>query len=329
MKILVDSFNRKINYLRISITDRCNLRCIYCMPFEGVTKTRHGEILRYEEILRVSEVAVKKGIAKVRVTGGEPLVRRGVVDLIRSLSMIRGVMDLSLTTNGILLQDFATDLFDAGLHRINVSMDSLNRNKFRKITGGGDLETVWKGMENAMRVGFSPIKINTVIIKGVNDDEVIDFARLSIDNPYHVRFIELMPIGSNGKWNTRKYVSSAEVRDRIQSFGKLLPVDKKERGGPAQMFKFGGAQGEVGFISPFSEHFCASCNRLRLTADGKLRTCLFSNEEVDLKPALRESIDNSQLERLIDLAISNKAEKHHLGEKTSKKCFRNMSAIGG
>ncbi len=329
MKSLIDKFNRKINYLRVSVTDRCNLRCVYCTPIEGVLKISHEEILRYEEILRVVEVAVKKGISKVRVTGGEPLVRKGVVNFIRFLSKIHGVQDLSLTTNGILLRDFATALFDAGLRRINVSIDSLNRLKFKEITGGGDLKRVWKGTEEAMRSGLSPVKINTVVIRGVNDDEIIDFARLSMDNPYHIRFIELMPIGSTGQWNEDRYVSSEEVKNKIESFKRLCPINKKEGGGPARMFRFEGATGKIGFISPFSDHFCSSCNRLRLTADGKLRTCLFSDKEVDLKPTLRETSDNSSLERLIDFAISNKAERHFLGEKSPKKCSRNMSAIGG
>ncbi|MFA4909953.1 MAG: GTP 3',8-cyclase MoaA [Desulfobacteria bacterium] len=329
MKDLVDSFNRRINYLRVSITDRCNLRCVYCMPIDGIPKVNQKDILSYEEILRIVEVAVKNGITKIRITGGEPLVRKGVIDFVRSLSRIHGVKDLSLTTNGILLRDFAGDLFDAGLHRVNISMDSLNNMKFQKITGGGNLEKVCEGIEEALRVGFSPVKINTVIIHGFNDDEVIDFARLSINNPYHIRFIELMPIGSNSKWSEERYISSQEVKDKIESFRKLHPIHKKGERAAARMFRFEGAMGEIGFISPMSAHFCSSCNRLRLTANGKLRTCLFSNEEVDLKPSLRESYDNSGLERLIDLAISNKPEKHHLGEKNPKKCTRNMSDIGG
>jgi cyclic pyranopterin phosphate synthase len=299
------------------------------MPIEGVPKVNQEEILTYEEILRIVEVAVKNGITKVRITGGEPLVRKGVIDFVRSLSRVHGVKDLSLTTNGMLLKAFASDLFDAGLHRVNISMDSLNRMKFQEITRGGNLENVCEGIEEAQRVGFSPIKINTVIIQGFNDDEVIDFAKLSIDNPYHIRFIELMPIGSNSKWSKDRYISSQEAKEKIESFKKLHPIHKKGERATARMFRFEGAMGEIGFISPMSAHFCSSCNRLRLTANGKLRTCLFSNEEVDLKPFLRESSDNSGLERLIDLAISNKPEKHHLEEKNPKKCSRNMSAIGG
>ena len=329
MRDLVDTFQRKINYLRISITDRCNLRCVYCMPIEGIPKIAYEEILRYEEVLRVVEASVKKGIEKIRITGGEPLVRKGVIHFIHSLSNIPSVQDLSLTTNGILLKDYAVDLYEAGLCRINVSIDSLNNKRFHRITRGGELDLVWDGIKEATKAGMSPIKINTVIIRGFNDDEIIDFAKLSIHNPFHIRLIEFMPVGSNSIWTKEKYMSSHEIKEKIESFKELHPIGKKEGEGPARMFKFKGASGKIGFISPFSEHFCSSCNRLRLTVDGKLRTCLFSDKEVDLKPSLRKGGDNSELERLIDLAISNKPEKNKLQEKTHRKCSRDMSAIGG
>ncbi|MDY6855379.1 MAG: GTP 3',8-cyclase MoaA [Thermodesulfobacteriota bacterium] len=329
MKDLVDTFQRKINYLRISITDRCNLRCVYCMPIEGVPKITHDEILRYEEILKVVEAAVKKGIQKIRITGGEPLVRKGVIHFIHSLSNIPSVQDLSLTTNGILLKDYATDLYKAGLCRINVSIDSLNRKRFHRITRGGELGKVWEGVKKATEAGISPIKINTVIIRGINDDEIIDFAKLSIHNPFHVRFIEFMPVGSNSIWSKKRYVSSGEIKDKIEDFKELHPISRSEREGPARMFKFKGTSGKIGFISPFSDHFCSSCNRLRLTVDGKLRTCLFSDNEVDLRYCLRKGTNNSELERLIDFAISNKPERHKLQENTFRKCSRNMSEIGG
>ncbi|MFH2011894.1 MAG: GTP 3',8-cyclase MoaA [Pseudomonadota bacterium] len=326
---MIDPFDRIINYLRVSITDRCNLRCLYCMPIDGISKIKHEDILSYEEILRIVELAVKNGITKIRITGGEPLVRKGVVTFVRSLSRTHGVNDLSLTTNGILLRDFASDLFDSGLHRVNISMDSLDHVKFQKITRGGDLKKVRYGIEEAQKIGFSPIKINTVIIRGFNDDEVIDFAKLSINNPYHIRFIELMPIGSNIEWDEDRYISSQEAKDKIESFAKLYPIHKKDERSTARMYKFDGALGEIGFISPMSDHFCSSCNRLRLTSNGMLRTCLFSNEEVDLKSSLRKSNDNFELERLINLAISNKPENHHIEKENPKKCSRNMSAIGG
>ncbi|MFH2013139.1 MAG: GTP 3',8-cyclase MoaA [Pseudomonadota bacterium] len=326
---MIDPYNRTINYLRVSITDRCNLRCLYCMPVDGISKIKHEEILSYEEILRIVKVAVKKGITKIRITGGEPLARKEVVAFVHSLSKINGIKDLSLTTNGILLKDFASELFDSGLHRVNISMDSLDHVKFKNITRGGDFKKVLDGIEEAKKIGFSPIKINTVIIRDFNDGEVIDFAKLSIHNPYHIRFIELMPIGSNSEWNKDRYISSQEAKDKIESFEKLCPIHKKGERAAARMYKFEGAMGEIGFISPMSDHFCSSCNRLRLTANGKLRACLFSNEEVDLKPSLRESHDNSELARLIDLAISNKPENHHIEKENPKKCSQNMSAIGG
>ena len=324
-----DIVPRQINYLRVSITDRCNLRCLYCMPPDGIIKIDHREILRYEEILRIVKVAVAKGICKVRITGGEPLVRKGLVQFVNELSHIPGIQDLSLTTNGILLGEMAMDLFNAGLRSVNVSMDSLDKTRFHEITRGGDLDRVHAGMREAIKVGLSPVKINTVVIRGLNDDEVVDFAKLSIDNPYHVRFIELMPVGLDTGWNQDRYVSSEEVRDAIEGFEKLRPLRRNNTGGPARMFRFEGAAGEVGFISPYSDHFCSSCNRLRLTADGKLRTCLFSDEEVDLKDSLRDLQSDSGLERLIDLALSNKTEMHFSGVRTPKKCSRNMSAIGG
>ncbi|MFH1624950.1 MAG: GTP 3',8-cyclase MoaA [Pseudomonadota bacterium] len=331
MRNLIDKFGRKINYLRISITDRCNLRCVYCMPFEAIQKISRNDILSYEEFLRIAEIAVKKGISKIRITGGEPLVRKGVTDFIHSLSGIAGIQDISLTTNGVSLKDFASGLFGAGLRRINVSIDSLNYRKFQEITGGGSLKEVWKGIKEAMEVGLLPIKINTVVIRGVNDDEVIDFAKLSIDNPYHIRFIEFMPVGSTSAWSEDKHVSFREIKEKIEGFGKLSPIhtNRDDGAGPAQMFRIDGAMGEIGFISPLSNHFCSSCNRLRLTADGKLRTCLLSDREVDLMPVLRGNPVDSELERLIESAILNKPEKHHFGEEIFKKCSRDMSAIGG
>jgi len=325
---LIDNYGRKINYLRISITDRCNLRCLYCMPVDGIRKINRSDILSYEEILRIVKISVKKGISKIRLTGGEPLVRKGVIDFIHSLSEISGVQDLSLTTNGVLLKDFAGDLFNAGLCRINVSIDSLNDIKFHEITGGGNLGKVWEGIREAGKVGLSPLKINTVVMRGFNDGEVIDFAKLSINNPYHIRFIEYMPIGRDSKWNKGNFVSSREIRERIEAFRRLRPLEPCGAG-PAQMFRMDGAMGEIGFISPLSDHFCSSCSRLRLTADGKLRTCLLSDEEVNLMPFLRGDFMDSELSRLIESAILNKPEKHHLWENTFKKCSRNMSAIGG
>ena len=215
MNKLVDDFNRHINYLRISITDRCNLRCAYCMSPEGVDHIDHGDVLSYEEIVRIAQIAVSEGITKIRITGGEPLVRKGVVNLIQLLSHIEGITDLSMTTNGVLLADYAQALFDAGLKRVNVSMDSLNPDLFREITRGGDLSLVWKGIEKAADVGLHPIKINVVTIQGFNEGEIADFARLTMEHTYHVRFIEFMPVGNGNGWEKGKYVSCSSIRSLL------------------------------------------------------------------------------------------------------------------
>jgi cyclic pyranopterin phosphate synthase len=331
MNELIDSHNRKINYLRISITDRCNLRCRYCMPQEGVSPLRHEEILSYEEILRLAKLAVKKGITKVRITGGEPLVRRGVVQLIQKLSDLPGLQDISMTTNGILLGEFAPSLFQAGLRRVNISMDSLDPDKYREITRGGDLARVWDGIRAAMRLGLAPIKINVVAISGWNDKEILDFARLTLQDPLQVRFIEFMPVGISSEWKPERCISGEEIRLRLAAFRPLEPIEKKWNGhdGPARIFKFPGSAGEIGLISPISDHFCASCNRLRLTSDGKLRTCLFSDEEMDLKPLLRSGCTEEELEEKLDEALRKKPFRHGIVEGSRKRCHRPMVKIGG
>ena len=330
---MIDRYNREINYLRISITDRCNLRCMYCMPKEGMSLIGHDDILRYEEILRVVKVAVKLGIVKVRVTGGEPLVRKGIVDFLASLKTIDGLKDISLTTNGILLEAFAKPLFDAGIKRINISLDSLNPQKYASITRRGDLKVVLKGIEEAFRTGFSPVKINVVVIKGFNEDEVLDFARLSFEKPYQIRFIELMPIGKVGIDNNGKYISNDSVIERIESFYTLDPVagNSKKTDGPARLYRMRHGLGEIGFISPMSHYFCESCNRLRLTSDGYLRACLLSDEEVDLRGPLRVGCSDLELEDLIRTIIAKKPKRHDISyDKIHiKKCVRDMSSIGG
>jgi cyclic pyranopterin phosphate synthase len=330
---MIDKYNRDINYLRVSITDRCNLRCTYCMPKEGLSTIGHDDILRYEEILRVVAAAVKVGIAKVRVTGGEPLVRRGVVDFIRSLGSVGGIDDISLTTNGILLEAYAQPLFTAGMKRINISLDSLDAAKYAWITRGGDLQAVLRGIAAAHRAGYSPIKINTVTIKGFNDDEILDFARHTIDKPYQVRFIELMPLGEAGAKNDGRYLSNEVVRDTIGKTYELEPVNGKRNAvdGPARLYRIAAGRGAIGFISPVSEHFCDACNRLRLTADGHLRACLLSDDEMDLKGPLRRGCSDNDLQDLITATIAKKPMKHgmfHNGN-AIRKCMKDMSAIGG
>lgn len=331
MNELIDSHNRKINYLRISITDRCNLRCRYCMPEEGISQLCHSEILSYEEILRLARLAVKRGITKVRITGGEPLVRKGVVHLIQQLSALPGLQDISMTTNGILLEQFASSLFQAGLRRVNISMDSLNPDKYKEITRGGDLSRVWEGVHAAMRNGITPIKINVVAISGWNDTEILDFARLTLQNPLQVRFIEFMPFGFSSEWEQERCISGEEIRGRLEAFFPLQPVEKPWNGheGPARIFKFPGSAGEIGLISPISDHFCSSCNRLRLTSDGKLRTCLFSDEETDLKPLLRSGCSEEELGGKLDEALRKKPFRHGMVEGSRKRCHRPMVKIGG
>jgi cyclic pyranopterin phosphate synthase len=330
---MIDSSSRNINYLRVSITDRCNLRCTYCMPKEGLSVVGHEDILRYEEILRIVNVAVGVGIAKVRITGGEPLVRRGIVDFMSRLSKISGLLDISLTTNGVLLESFAAPLLKAGIKRINISLDSLNAAKYSHITRGGDLKTVLRGIEAVHQAGFHPVKINVVVIKGVNDDEILDFALLSLKKPFQIRFIELMPMGTAGSNYEGKYLSNDVIFDRINSVYRLERVQSEKNiiDGPAHMYRIDGAQGEIGFISPISHHFCHACNRMRLTADGHLRACLLMDSEITLKEALRNGSSDKELQDIICAAISGKPMQHRIGgdENHVRKCVKEMSSLGG
>lgn len=329
---LVDRNNRCIDYLRISVTDRCNLSCLYCKPKTRIGSLQHRDILRYEEVLRIVSVAVPLGITHVRITGGEPLVRRGIVDFIRSLRSVDGIRDMSLTTNGVLLAGMVRELRDAGIGRLNISLDSLVPEKFRTMTGSDRWSDVWEGIRRAEEAGFSPVKINMVPVRGVNDDEILDFARLTIDRPLHVRFIEFMPIGANDRWRSEACVSGAQIREVIErEFGTLAPAHGNESAGPASNFRISGAAGVIGFISPISKHFCAACRRLRLTADGKIRPCLLSDTEIDVKSPLRGGCDDRELERLLRLALEIKPEHHYIDrERGLPYCFeRTMSGIGG
>ncbi|MFA5322937.1 MAG: GTP 3',8-cyclase MoaA [Smithella sp.] len=331
--MMLDKYNREIDYLRVSITDRCNLRCVYCRPKEGISLHGHEDVLRYEEIIRVISLAVKMGLIKVRVTGGEPLVRRGFIEFIAALKKIKGLQDISLTTNGILLEEFAQNIFDAGIRRINISLDSLNKDKYFKITRGGNLDAVLRGIVKAEEVGFSPIKINTVAIKGFNDDEALDFARLAAEKPFQVRFIELMPVGPQENLDYGEdYMPAWQLIEKISRSYQLEPVKNRNKSdGPAKIFKIKNGRGELGFINPVSDHFCSTCNRLRLTSDGKLMACLLSEAEVDLKKALREKCSDAELEKIIWDAVLLKPKQHDLicTENILKKCTRNMSEIGG
>jgi cyclic pyranopterin phosphate synthase len=327
-----DSYNREISYLRVSVTDRCNLRCLYCMPKEGVSLLGHDDILHYEEILRIIRQAVTLGIGKVRVTGGEPLVRRGLLDFLQVLKGLP-LEDLSLTTNGILLEVYAEKLFDAGIRRINVSLDSLNAERYAQMTRGGNLHAVLRGIEKAEQIGFAPIKINTVALRGFNEDEILDIARLTLQKPYQVRFIELMPTGRIDVSVPEQYLSADVIMARIDAFRKLDAVNGGSRGmhGPARMYRMEGAAGEIGFISPISHHFCDSCNRLRLTADGHLRSCLLADDELDLKSLLRSGCSDAELREMIRQAVLMKPRKHRLdgSDEPKSKSRKEMPQIGG
>jgi GTP 3',8-cyclase len=327
--MMVDSNNRKINYLRLSITDRCNLRCMYCMPEEGIDFLPHENVLSYEEILRIVKLATYRGIRKVRLTGGEPLVRKGFTGFLKKMSEIEGLEEISITTNGVLLKQYAAEIQACGVNRLNISLDSLKPEKFKRITGRDFFYQVWEGIQEAERLGFSPIKLNVVAIKGVNDDEIEDFGRLTLEKPYHIRFIEHMPIGGNN-WNSEKFLSILEIYERIQNVGPLVPIERRNNlDGPAQRYKIENAKGEIGLIGALSNHFCAVCNRLRLTADGHLRSCLFSETEIDVMPLLREGKSDEEIIALFEKAISEKPERHNLKNQGQRSCSRLMSSIGG
>lgn len=281
---LVDTFGRTINYLRLSVTDRCNFRCTYCMPAGGVVKQQHQEILRYEELLLVARAAVTIGVEKIRVTGGEPLVRRGIVDFLAELASIPGLRHLVLTTNGFSLAELAAQLKRVGVQRLNISLDSLDPATFAAITRGGDVVQVLAGIEAAAACGF-PIKLNAVIMRGINDHEIFDFAELTRTYPYTVRFIEYMPTAGNEDWQER-LVPGDEIISRLAQRYQLLPVDRGRFGGPSRDFTIAGAQGAIGVITPVSGHFCGECNRIRVTSTGFAKSCLFSEAGVDLRPAL-------------------------------------------
>ena len=326
-----DDFGRAINYLRVSVTDRCNLRCVYCMPAEGIDKQAHGEILRYEEIALVVRAAAELGVRKVRLTGGEPLARLGLPDLVRMLAAIPGIDDLSMTTNGTLLARHAQAMARAGLRRVNISLDTLRPERFEQITRFGRLDDVWAGIAAAQAAGLTPIKLNMVVVRGLNDDEVVDFARHTISDGWHVRFIELMPIGANVDWAGDGAVPIREVQSRIAAaLGPLeaAQADSPTGNGPARYYRLPGATGTVGFIAAMSEHFCHACNRLRLTADGRLRPCLMSDEELDLRPALRAGADLGTVKEMLLQAIRRKPERHRLDEAQPPQ-GRTMSEIGG
>ena len=317
-----------MNYLRISITDRCNLKCIYCVPRDLVPRLSHDEILTYEEILKLVRVGVKLGISKIRVTGGEPLVRKGVYEFLTELSRINGLTDLSLTTNAVALKDNIQRIKSAGIKRINISLDTINPEKFAKITGMDLFDQVWQGIEAALGMGFHPIKINVVALNGVNDDELIDMAQLSFDYPFHIRFIEYMPIGQSQMGNG-PLLLAPEIKQRISVLGRLIPVRNSANDGPAQRYRLDGAAGEIGFIHAMSHHFCDRCNRLRLTARGQLRPCLLSDHHEDVRGPLRDGCSDDQLAEIFFKAVRHKPSDHNLALQNPTRVCGQMHSIGG
>jgi len=324
---LFDSWQRQINYLRISVTDLCNLNCVYCSA-GSMPHLPRQEILTYEEIQRLVQIAASMGINKVRLTGGEPLLRPDLSTLVRMISQIETIDDISLTSNGLLLSKYAIELKEAGLKRVNVSLDTLKRDRFEEITGRDKLREVFSGIEAAGRAGLNPVKINIVVLRSVNDDEVIDFARTTTEEGWHVRFIEFMPFSTSNAI-TLKTVSTQEIQEQIQSLGELEPYTGRTGNGPARYYRLPGASGTIGFISPITEHFCHSCNRLRLTSDGQLRPCLLDNDEIDLKGPLRNGAGTDRLKQLIQQAVATKRERHSLAAGLVTPQGRPMCQIGG
>jgi cyclic pyranopterin phosphate synthase len=329
---LTDGFGRTINNLRISVTDRCNFRCRYCMPEEGMVWLDRHELLSYEEIARLARVFAGLGVTKVRLTGGEPLMRKDIPELVRQIARIPGLHDIALTTNGYFLEGLAGELAAAGITRLNVSMDSLNREIFEKMVRRDYFDRVMAGLEAAARLPIGPIKINAVLIRGVNDGEIGDFARLARTRPFIIRFIEFMPIGADDGWSAGQVVPTHEILERIAALDpagpKLLPVEY-HGAQPADRYRFEDGSGEIGFISSVSEPFCSSCNRVRITSDGKLRTCLFSLVETDLRQLLRSGAGDGAIAEAIVTAVAGKEEGHLINRPGFVRPDRTMSRIGG
>jgi len=345
--VAVDGFGRRIDYLRISVTDRCNLRCVYCMPPDGVPWKDPATVLSFEEIERFAAAAVAEGISKIRLTGGEPLVRKGIVGHIERLRAMTGIEAIALTTNATLLPKMAKDLHAAGLERVNISLDSLDPEVYAKVTRGGKLADALAGIDAAFDAGMHPVKINVVVVRAL-DQDLVSFARLTMDRPIHIRFIEYMPVGGEGEqtvggacssessagdWTIEDHVPSDEILTQLNAaclaagLGELAPVPRDEAPGgwgPASYYRLPGALGTIGIISPLSHHFCGECNRLRLTADGKLRMCLFSDNELDARAVLREG-SADDVRALIRAALAAKPESHQMRVGT----VRRMSQIGG
>lgn len=328
--LLKDAYHRVIRDLRVSVTERCNYKCFYCKPEFGFREARsRAGIMSYEEITHLTRLFVGMGVEKVRLTGGEPLLRRGIEDLVSMLSDIEGLADIAMTTNGHLLVSKARKLRDAGLHRLTVSLDSLRRERFASITGQDSLEQVMNGLRAAEDAGFSPIKINAVIVRGINDDEIEDFAHFSRETGHIVRFIEFMPLDEDKRWSHDKVVPQSELIQRLRGVGQLVEKGRSYSSETASTFSYADGRGNIGIIASVTAPFCGQCSRLRLTAEGKLRTCLFSLDDHDLLKPLRENVDDSVLIEMIRTITWRKEAGHKIGKQDFSYPNRSMSLIGG
>ena len=327
-KPLVDSFHRPVNYLRLSVTDRCNLRCRYCAP--SMPKRLASEnLLHTDEILRLVGIAAGLGFTKIRLTGGEPLIRPGITGLVERMNRIPGIRDISLTTNGTMIAAKSLGLKQAGLGRINISLDTLDREKFRRLTGRDLFFEVWKGIMTSAEAGFHPVKINTVVMKDFNGDEIEAMAGLAFKYPFHIRFIEYMPIGTDPASARRHFLSVQDIERRLSRMGRLIPVPHEKHDGPAVRYRFEGAPGEIGLIGSMSRHFCGSCNRMRLTAGGYLRPCLLSEDHVDIVTPLRSGATDREIAALFVRALARKRGEHGLGFTRCRVLPTKMVSIGG
>lgn len=327
--MLRDSHDRVIEDLRISITDRCNFRCFYCKSAHVLSYQERDKILSYEEIERLARIFVALGIRKIRVTGGEPLVRRNVEELVRRLADLPDLRDLAVTTNGFNFFERASALKAAGLKRVTISLDSLRRERFEEITRSRDFDNVLRSIRCAKELGLEPVKVNCVLVRGFNDDEIVDFAALARDLDLTVRFIEFMPLDEDEAWSRDRVVSGQEILDRLRDGFELIPVGLSNPSQTARDYDLAGGRGRIGLILPVSNPFCGACSRIRLTADGKIRTCLFSHVEHDIKSLMRAGADDSQLRGFILRTVYKKEERHHINDPGFVAPSRSMSYIGG
>lgn len=324
---VVDKYGRPLKYLRISITDRCNFRCKYCVPTSNFSHACHSDILTYEDLLFSVEVFSELGVNRVRVTGGEPLIRKDVTSFLSKLTKIDGINEVMVTTNGSFLDKLGEELFNSGVNRLNISLDSLKKDRMKSIAGVDEFDNVIKGIKRAVSLGFNPVKVNAVIIKGFNDDELIDFCNFAKDNNVIVRFIEFMPIGNSDNWNKDSIMTGKEIIEKLSIF-EPIAIEKDKNSGPAQNYQLNNG-GKIGIITPLSNHFCRGCDKVRLTSDGKLRTCLLSDNEIDLTESIKSRNKDLMKNVIID-TLKIKEEKHKItcGDK-NEQFKRTMSKIGG